>query len=102
MPDIDSTRMRIPASLGQAGSAIRGKSAELQTHLDLLKSKLIPLEAWLGTTSVDYQEYQQMWNVAAANLFGEAGVLGEIARRMDVVAGNYAETESANTATWKH
>ncbi|WP_432992166.1 WXG100 family type VII secretion target [Dactylosporangium sp. CA-233914] len=103
MADIESSQLRVPASLAEAGPFLSGVGEILVGELTTLQGKLAPLgDVWQGDTQLAYQEYQAMWNAAADGLFGEQGVLTAIAHAVNVNYENYAETETVNGNAWKH
>ncbi|WP_405883132.1 WXG100 family type VII secretion target [Streptomyces sp. NBC_01136] len=103
MSGIEGTPIKVPLDLEAAGATINAKAQTITEELHALWSKLQPLEAtWMGQAHAYYDGLQQEWNTAAAGLFAPEGVLGQIASAMHVTWGNYADSEAANSATWKH
>lgn len=103
MPNIEDTPILVHSELETAGASINTQAQAIVDELDHLKTLLAPLaETWVGAASTYYEGLQQEWNIAAQGLFGPDGVLGQIARALNVVWGNYSDAESANIQTWKH
>ncbi|MGI5182475.1 WXG100 family type VII secretion target [Dactylosporangium sp. CA-152071] len=103
MANVESTQLRVPASLAEAGPFLHGASDLLVGELSMLHGKLAPLaDIWQGATQLEYQNYQAMWHSGAEGLFGEHGILTAIAHAMKVNFENYAETEAVNGNYWKH
>ncbi|MEU4657753.1 WXG100 family type VII secretion target [Streptomyces sp. NPDC023723] len=104
MPDIESTPIRVGTDLEGAGTYLNGQAAHIMGELTALKSRIQSLiDTWNAQSATDYQLRMQEWDTAAAGLFGgdaDGGVLGEIARAMNVNWGNYVGAEEANIKTW--
>jgi len=104
MSDIGNTTIRVGGDLASAGAWLNQRADVCADELARLRGQLAPLqESWNESRAADYyQGLQQQWNVAADGLFGPDGVLGQIARAMNVTWGNYADAEWANVQTWQH
>ncbi|MGW1045352.1 WXG100 family type VII secretion target [Streptomyces sp. NPDC002547] len=104
MPDIEGTPIRVPRDLEGAGGYLNGQAAHIMGELTALKGRIQSLiDTWNAQSATNYQERMHEWDMAAVGLFGseqEGGVLGEIARAMDVNWGNYVGAEEANIKTW--
>ncbi|MFI0793764.1 WXG100 family type VII secretion target [Micromonospora rubida] len=107
MPDIESSKLQVPAELGEAGNRVRQISSALAAELASLQSKLAPLEeSWTGTTYTYFKGLEQEWNMAATGLWGDGGqgsggLLPFIAHALDVSYQNYTNAEQSNTKTWQ-
>lgn len=104
MADIDGTEIYVGEGLGAAGGWLNGRAGEIEGELQTLMNKLTPLrDSWLKSQAATYYEdLQQEWNIASEGLFGQNGVLGQIAHTMNVNWGNYTDAEWSNIQTWKH
>lgn len=103
MPNIDTASLMVQDELSGSGAYINGQADTIAGELSALASQLAPLQDfWQGQAAALYESYQQEWNVAANGLFGPDGVLGAIARAMQVSWGNYSDAEMANVQTWQH
>jgi WXG100 family type VII secretion target len=103
MPFSDATPIAVPVDLEGAGTHLNNVAAAISGELEALwMNKLEPLQStWTGRAATYYQGLQQEWNTAAAGLFAPDGVLGQIARAMNVNWGNYSYAEADNTQTWQ-
>ena len=106
MPDIDNANLGVPAELEFAGSNVRGVSTTVAGELDGLKRELEPIAAtWTGDTYDYFNQYENLWRRSAVNLFGDPatddpGLLGVIAKALDIAWLNYQHSEHANKRTW--
>ena len=101
MPDPNTIVVR--PDLESAGPYLNARALEITTELDALRTYINSLGFdWTGAASGLYQDAQNRWNIAAAGLFGPAGVLGAISHAMNVTWGNYVEAEDSNGRTWRH
>lgn len=99
----DAVPISVQQELETAGPYLNGQAAEISEELHQLAQYLNQLpEIWQGAASGYYQGLQAEWNVAAEGLFGPEGVLGQIARAMNVNWANYSDAEWANSQTWNH
>ncbi|MCM2417774.1 MULTISPECIES: WXG100 family type VII secretion target [Streptomyces] len=99
----DAVPINVQQELETAGPYLNGQAAEISGELHRLAQYLDQLpEIWQGAASGYYQGLQAEWNVAAEGLFGPEGVLGQIARAMNVNWANYSDAEWANSQTWNH
>jgi len=102
MPDIDGANIKVPPTLGEAGAHINGVAQQIEDRLSQLKLKLAPIEEiWSGEAHKYYQGLQMEWNIAANGLMGPTGVLGVIARTMNMNWANYTDCEWTNVRNWK-
>jgi len=102
VPNIDTSTIMVQDELSGAGAYINGQALTISDELNALKQQLAPLQDfWTGQAAALYESYQQEWNAAALGLFGPDGVLGAIARAMNVTWGNYSDCEWANVQTWQ-
>ena len=102
MADVDGSNLRVPPELEMAGSTMQGTAGTIDQQLNDLKAKLMPLEDWwTGPAQTYYYALRAEWNVAAEGLFGQNGVLGEIASAMNLGWNNYSDCEWANVRTWR-
>jgi WXG100 family type VII secretion target len=98
----DSVQIAVPMGLEAAGDYLNARAAAIADQLQTLANQLEPLKAtWTGSASTYYEGLQSEWNTAAAGLFAPDGVLGQIARAMNVNWGNYSDAEFDNTRTWQ-
>ncbi|MET9108265.1 MULTISPECIES: WXG100 family type VII secretion target [Streptomyces] len=104
MPDIEGTPIRVGTDLEGAGTYLNGQAAHIMGELNALRARIQSLiDTWNAQSATDYQMRMHEWDMAAVGLFGseaEDGVLGEIARAMNVNWGNYVGAEEANIKTW--
>ncbi|WP_329138379.1 WXG100 family type VII secretion target [Streptomyces sp. NBC_01476] len=102
MTNIDGASLMVQADLEGAGQWINNASQGIADELNKLIGLLEPLQAtWTGPAAGYYGGLQEEWNYAAEGLFGPYGVLGEIARAMNVNWNNYSEAEWSNVKTWR-
>lgn len=93
----------VKTELETAGAYLNNQAGMISDELNQLASYINALPAdWQGNASTYYQGLQHEWNVAAMNLFGPDGVLGQISRALNLTWNNYADAESANSTTWNH
>jgi WXG100 family type VII secretion target len=98
----ESTPILVAPELEAAGTYLNGQAGEIAAELAQLAGYVSQLEPfWQGKAATYYQGLQAEWNTAADGLFGPEGVLGEIARAMNVNWANYSDAEWSNTVTWQ-
>ncbi|PYC87905.1 hypothetical protein C7C46_02380 [Streptomyces tateyamensis] len=99
----DAVPISVQQELEGAGPYLNSQAAEISEELNRLAQYLNQLpELWQGAASGYYQGLQAEWNQAAEGLFGPEGVLGQIARALNVNWANYSDAEWANSRTWNH
>ncbi len=102
MPDASGSILHVPEDLGGAGPFINGVSAAIDSELGQLRNQLTPISlTWTGAAKTWYEGLQQEWNMAAEGLFGETGVLTQIAHAMNINWNNYTDCEWTNLQSWK-
>jgi WXG100 family type VII secretion target len=102
MVDVSGAKLVVPPDLETAGQQLNYKAQGIVDMIDGLKKQLDPLaENWTGWTASYYQPLQAEWNMAAEGLFGQDGVLGQIAHALNLTWNNYSECEWANVRTWQ-
>jgi hypothetical protein len=100
---IEQSQLGVRAGLEQAGVTLRSRAQEMEDELLKLRSQLAPLiDVWQGEVRDYYNGLQAEWDIAAEGLLGPEGVLGTIARVMDVTWGNYVDCEWSNLQTWRN
>jgi uncharacterized protein YukE len=108
---VDAGRIKVTPEVAAASAYIRQRAVALDGELDVLRPQVAALkDTWTGdpgspNAADHYQTYQLSWDSAAMDLWGkngDAGLLPDIANRMNVVAGNYYETEVTNSRGWTH
>jgi uncharacterized protein YukE len=103
MPDIQGSLISVPTDLEHAGPYITGVCGELVSELAQLKAQLAPLQdGWTGAAKTYFEDQQTLWNLSADGLFGDTGVLGQIAHSVNITWINYTGAEWANVKTWQH
>lgn len=103
MSSADGSPISVPLDLETAGAQINSQAAAIADELASLNQQLQPLEGtWTGQAAAYYEGLQSEWNMAAAGLFGQDGVLGIIATAMGVTWANYSDAEATNVRTWQH
>ncbi|GAB2964991.1 hypothetical protein GCM10027280_62290 [Micromonospora polyrhachis] len=101
MPDPASSHLRVPLELELAGAEINRQAGVIVDKLEALKSKLTPIaDTWQGDAKTYYEGLQGEWNLAADGLFGQTGVMGQIASALNLSWNNYSEAEWMNLKTW--
>jgi len=99
---IESSQMRVSTEQETAGAYVLARSAEMEDHLNQLRSRLSALEStWVGQAQADYLVLREQWSKAATDLFGPAGVLGSIGAALNTCWSNYSAGEQANMVTWQ-
>lgn len=103
MPDIESSRIEVPARLADVHADLTGHSQRLQQELDDLAPKLAVLQTdWTGDAAGDYKDVQSLWDSDATALFDpHDGVLKRIAEAMAKVSDNYDVTQATIRQTWR-
>ncbi|WP_406175074.1 WXG100 family type VII secretion target [Streptomyces sp. NBC_00996] len=105
MPNPDSLPILVTTGLGDAGPIIVNRADDCIDRLNELKRRLTPLaESWIRSQAAGYyQDQQTEWDQAAVGLFDpQVGVLGEIARALNISYQNSAEAELSNIQTWNN
>jgi hypothetical protein len=102
VPDVESANLGVPVELESAGPYVRGVSSALSGELTTLQGRLDPIAAtWTGDTYNDFNNFEAMWHNSAINLFGDGadnpGILGVIAKALDIAWINYQNTEHGNS-----
>jgi uncharacterized protein YukE len=101
--DIASSTLHVPVDLADASHELNTYSGDFVQKLGDLKTKLAPIaETWTGPAASYYHPLQAEWSMAAEGLFGQDGVLGQIAHAMHITWNNYSECEEANIKGWQH
>lgn len=107
MADPTGTTLRVPLDLEQAGAQIYKRSEEITDNLERLRKKLQPIldpageTDWVGAANNEYGPLQEQWNMAARELFGPGGVMGQITSALNLSWNNYTDCEWANVRTWR-
>ena len=102
MPDIESSTIKVPPQLAEAGPTIDRSAGGMSAELAVLWNRVAALEGtWEGAAHGQYSAYKGMWHGAAEGLFGPSGVLPAIAHIMKVVWQNYASGEDSRAKTWQ-
>ncbi|GAB2964980.1 hypothetical protein GCM10027280_62270 [Micromonospora polyrhachis] len=57
-------------------------------------------DTWQGDAKTYYEGLQGEWNLAADGLFGQTGVMGQIASALNLSWNNYSEAKWMNLKTW--
>lgn len=105
MPSPDSVPILVTTGLADAGPTIVNRADDCIDRLNELKRRLIPLaDSWTRSGAAGYYQQQQSeWDQAAAGLFDpQVGILGEIARALNISYQNSADAELSNIQTWSN
>jgi uncharacterized protein YukE len=105
LPSPDSLPIVVRAGLSDAGPTIVNRADDCIDRLNELKRRLTPLaESWTRSQAAGYyQERQVEWDQAATGLFDpQTGILGEIARALNISYQNSADAELSNIQTWNN
>ena len=105
MPSPDSLPILVTTGLGEAGPTVVNRADDIIDRLNQLKSQLAPLaESWTRSRAAGfYQEQQAKWDQAATALLDpQAGILGEIARALNISYQNSTDAELSNIQTWNN
>jgi uncharacterized protein YukE len=103
----DPGRIKVTPEVAAASTHIRQRAVALDQELDALRPQVAALAySWQGAHAAEnYQLYQRNWDNSAEALWGRDGTTGllpNIAGRIEIIAGNYYETEAINANGWAH
>ncbi|MDO4686190.1 MAG: WXG100 family type VII secretion target [Corynebacterium sp.] len=86
-------------AIQEAAADIRSTSARINTVLEDLKRQLEPMVAtWEGDSAEAYQEAQQKWDTAAAEL---NTILDTIGNTVDEGNGRMSDVNRRAASTWR-
>jgi len=101
MPTVESSTLKVPPQLADAGSYLQTRANNMAAELARLWTRVEALEqTWQGVAHGQYAQYKAMWHTAANGLFGPAGVLPAISQIMNHVWQNYATGEANRKKSW--
>ncbi|MEV6029087.1 WXG100 family type VII secretion target [Streptomyces sp. NPDC052036] len=101
----ENANLMVKEELAGVGTKINSIAQGIADELNRLINQLQPVldgSNWSGAAALYFEGLQAEWNYGANGLLGPDGVLGEIARAMDINWGNYTEAEWADARTWRH
>lgn len=96
---VDNNNIKVSfGELGNAASDIGNHASKVQSELDNLQQRLMPVIAqWEGGASASYQDAQNRWNEAAAGL---QQVLATIGTAVASATEAYQAAEKKNEGRW--
>ncbi|WP_329366236.1 WXG100 family type VII secretion target [Streptomyces sp. NBC_01483] len=105
MPNPDGLPILVTVGLGEAGPTVVNRADDIIDRLNDLKTRLAPLaESWNRSQAAGYyQEQQAKWDQAATALLDpQVGILGDIARALNISYQNSTDAELSNIQTWNN